>query len=138
MSPLGWRTPETLIGEQIRPDGGYGLAEASLVDGSVTPISQFSNASTCEIGTQQCEVWRIQLATNLLGAVGIRDGRYPDRGPWVQIVYIGTIPALVAVLALIVVPFIVRRIRGRRRHEVIPSPKLTTAQLIQAIERARR
>jgi hypothetical protein len=95
LKPLGWRSPTVLVGEEIRPDGSYGLAEASLVDGNTTPISQFSTAIGCEV-LGQCDVWRIQLATNLLPAAGIRDSLYPDRGPWVLIVHLGLISLLVA------------------------------------------
>jgi len=117
LRPLGWRSSTTLIGEQIRPDHGYGLAEVSLVDGSVTPISHFSYAPTCEIGGQ-CDVWRIQLATNLLGTVGVRDSLYPDRGPTVAIAYLGPALALVAGLVWVLVPVIARRVRRPRESTV--------------------
>jgi len=109
LKPLGWRSPTMLVGEQIRPDGGYGLAEASLVDGSTSAISHFSYSPSCEI-LVKCDVWRIQLATNLLGPAGVRDSSYPDRGPWAPIIHFG--PVIVVVL---VAGAVIWRAATRRR-----------------------
>jgi hypothetical protein len=115
--PLGWRSPTTLIGEQIRPDGGYGLADASLVDGSVTAISHFSYGRGCEL-VGQCDVWRIQLATNLLGTAGIRDSLYPDRGPWVAIIHIGPFALALGLVGTWLTSVVLRR-RKIRNIEVL-------------------
>jgi hypothetical protein len=82
MLPLGWRSPTVLIGERMSDSGEYGIAAASLVDGSVTPLARF-DAEGCYV-VSNCDVWRIQLATNLLTDVGVRGTGNPDRGPWVD------------------------------------------------------
>jgi hypothetical protein len=101
-----------LVGEQVTAAGGYGIADASLVDGSVTPVAHFSYARGCEL-VGRCEVWRIQLATNLLADAGIRDTLYPDRGPFVLVVDSGLIGLPVLLVGWLAV-IVARRIRMRR------------------------
>jgi hypothetical protein len=119
LEPLGWRSPTLLVGEQIRPDGGYGLAEADLTTEVTTPISHFSYTPGCEL-ISRCDVWRIQLATNLLPAAGMRDSLYPDRGPWVIIVHGALVSLPMAFAAWLFVPLIVERVRERRARRQPP------------------
>jgi hypothetical protein len=100
LAPLGWRSATTLVGEEIRADGGYGLAEASLRGSGQTPMSHFSD-----------RVWGVQLATNLLSTAGVRTGSEPDRGPWVPIVHIGiqVLAVLLIGSALLLLLALVRR-----------------------------
>lgn len=125
LAPLGWRSPTTLVGEQIPAVGGYGIAEVSLVDGSVMPLGHFSYAVGCEI-VSRCDIWRLQLATNLLSDAGVRDSFYPDRGPFVPIVHGGLIavPILLVIwLAVLVVTSVRKRRRGKHQPPSAPADR---------------
>jgi hypothetical protein len=117
--PLGWRSSTALVGEQPTSDNGDSIVEASLVDGKVTPLAQFNRAGC---GLNECDVYRIQLATNLLAYAGVRDASNPDRGPWALIVHDGLI-VLVFLLVGLLILFVVKSVRKRRaRRNPLSAP----------------
>lgn len=110
ISPLGWRSPTILIGQQNNSVTDKWLVEFSTTDGSITPISHFRDTLVC----MDCTVMNVQLATNLLPDVGIRTTLYPDRGPWTLIVNFG-VAGLVLTLVGSAIVEIGRATRADRR-----------------------
>jgi dipeptidyl aminopeptidase/acylaminoacyl peptidase len=122
LSPLGWRSPTTLIGRQDNSGSDKWLVEFSTTDGSITPISHFRDTLIC----MDCTLLTVQLATNLLADAGIRTTLYPDRGPWTLIVnLVGA--SLVLTLVGSVLVEIGREMRANRRARREPPDETSPA-----------
>jgi hypothetical protein len=79
---LGWRSAGSMIVATVNAVGQLSLTEVQLGTGARRTLSRFDTGSTCELGTQTCQVFDLQLATGLLPDLTVRHGGSPQRGPW--------------------------------------------------------
>jgi dipeptidyl aminopeptidase/acylaminoacyl peptidase len=98
---LGWTSRSQVLVLDADAVGHLTIALVDLRDGSRRVLSRFDTGSTCEFGTQSCQVFDLQLATGLLPGVTVRDAGWAHRGPWpAWFALTVTVPAVsVAVLA---------------------------------------
>ncbi|GAA3216193.1 WD40 repeat domain-containing protein [Dactylosporangium siamense] len=79
---LGWSSPEQVLVLDADAVGHLTIALADLRAGTRRVLSRFDTGSSCEFGTQSCQVFDLQLATALLPGVTARDAGWAHRGPW--------------------------------------------------------
>ncbi|MGR6320137.1 hypothetical protein Q2K19_25175 [Micromonospora soli] len=91
---LGWRSAGSVVVAAINAAGHVSLVEVQLGSNSRRTLSRFDTGTTCELGTQGCQMFDLHLATGLLTDLTVRQARRPQRGPW---------PALVNAVAGVVV-----------------------------------
>lgn len=96
---LGWRSGRVMLVLDTDAAGHLTIAEVDLRDGTHRRLSRFGTGSTCEFGTQSCQVFDLQLATGLLPGVTVRHATSARRGPWpIWLTVTVAIPVLCAVL----------------------------------------
>jgi len=88
---LGWRSPTRLVTFEMGEDAvGGSIIEVALDTGERRVLSRFSDSSSCEYGTQRCQVGDLQLATGLLARLDIRPGiDRGDRPLWQSLAFVG-------------------------------------------------
>jgi hypothetical protein len=97
----------------ISPAGRVAIVEVDRDTGARRPLSRFDTGHTCELHTQNCEVFDLHLATGLLPDLTVRDAGRPQRGgPWP--ILLSAIPGAAALLAAWL---LWRRIRRRAGSE---------------------
>jgi hypothetical protein len=79
---LGWRSAASIVGATANHAGQLSLTEVQLGAGARRTLSRFDTGSTCELGTQTCQVFDLQLAAGLLPDLTVRHADHPQRGPW--------------------------------------------------------
>ncbi|GAA4685730.1 hypothetical protein [Phytohabitans rumicis] len=79
---LGWRSADSMVVATTNDAGQLSLTEVALGAGTRRTLSRFDTGSTCELGTQNCQVFDLQLATGLLPDLTVREAGRPRRGPW--------------------------------------------------------
>lgn len=113
---LGWRSPTRLVTFAMGADAvGGSIVEVTVDTGERRELSRFSDSSSCEHGTAQCQVSDLQLATGLLATLGTRPGTdRGDRPLWHRLAFVGLafVGLVVALIAL--VGWTARVIRPRR------------------------
>ncbi|MGS2619856.1 hypothetical protein ACVCAH_36070 [Micromonospora sp. LZ34] len=94
---LGWRSAGSVVAATTNAAGQLSLTEMQLGAGTRRILSRFDTGSTCELGTQTCQVSDLRLATGLLPDLTVRPAGRPQRGPWplaltipVATVFLGT------------------------------------------------
>ncbi|MFU8876325.1 WD40 repeat domain-containing protein [Micromonospora sp. SL4-19] len=83
---LGWRSAGSVVVATINDAGHALLAEVQLGGGTRRTLSRFDTGHTCELGTQNCEIFDLHLATGLLPDLAVRSAGRPQRGPWQMLV----------------------------------------------------
>ncbi|MEU2610605.1 hypothetical protein ABZ570_03305 [Micromonospora sp. NPDC007271] len=79
---LGWGSAGSMIVATVNDAGHASLAEVQLGAGTRRTLTHFDTGSTCELGTQNCQVVDLHLATGLLTDLTVRSAGRPQRGPW--------------------------------------------------------
>jgi WD40 repeat protein len=79
---LGWRSADSMVVATTNDASQLSLAEVQPSNGSRRTLSRFDTGSSCELGTQNCQVFDLQLATGLLPHLTVRNAGHPQRGPW--------------------------------------------------------
>jgi hypothetical protein len=79
---LGWRAVDSVVVATANAAGQLSLTEVHLGTDTRRTLSRFDTGSSCELGTQICQVYDLQLATGLLPDLSVRDAGRPQRGPW--------------------------------------------------------
>ncbi|MEU5723501.1 hypothetical protein [Micromonospora sp. NPDC047738] len=106
---LGWRSVGSVVVATINAAGQVALVEVHLGAGTRRTLSRFDTGSTCELGTQGCQVFDLHLATGLLTDLTVRHAGRPHRGPWPMV-----LNAVVGVVVLGAAFLLWRRRRTRR------------------------
>jgi hypothetical protein len=84
---LGWRSAGSVVVATIDAEGHASIAEVQLGTGTRRTLSRFDTGSTCELGTQTCQIFDLHLATGLLPDLTVRNAGRPQRGPWPVLAY---------------------------------------------------
>src|SRR5687768_2672858 len=77
---LGWRSEGSVVVATTNTAGQLSLTEVQLGSGTRRTLSHFHTGHTCELGTQTCQVFDLQLATGLLADLTVRHAARPQRG----------------------------------------------------------
>ncbi|MER7335202.1 MULTISPECIES: hypothetical protein [unclassified Micromonospora] len=107
---LGWRSAGSVVVATINAEGHASIAEVQLGTGTRRTLSRFDTGSTCELGTQTCQVFDLHVATGLLPELTVRSAGRPQRGPWPMLVN-----AVIGVVVLGAAFLLWRRIRRSTR-----------------------
>lgn len=78
---LGWRAADSVVVATVNDAGHASLAEVRLDAGSRRTLSSFDTGSSCELGSQSCQLFDLHLTTGLLPDLTVRNAGRPQRGP---------------------------------------------------------
>ncbi|MFE9693223.1 hypothetical protein [Micromonospora sp. NPDC005806] len=106
---LGWRSAGSMVVAAVNAAGHTSLAEVQLGGGTRRTLAHFDTGSTCELGTQSCQIFDLHLATGLLTDLTVQRANRAHRGPWPM-----ALNGVVGVVVLGAAFLLWRRIRTRR------------------------